>query len=99
MPFGPYADFDDCVAQNGDKSNPAAYCAAVEEAAKGAQAMRRVRMALTPITLADENGDGIDDITGLPRSTKAGACAPARPCLPPSVAIDRQTRPKAPLSV
>ena len=65
MPFGPYADFDDCVAQNGDKDNPEAYCAAVEAVAKGA-AMRRIRMAVTPVTLADENGDGIDDITGDP---------------------------------
>lgn len=65
MPFGPYADFDDCVAQNGDKTNPAAYCAAVEAAAKGAS-MRRIRMAVTPVTLQDENGDGIDDVTGEP---------------------------------
>jgi hypothetical protein len=76
MPFGPYADFDDCVAQNQDKGNPAAYCAAIEEAAKGAQAMRRVRMALTPITLADENGDGIDDITGLPVEAEVEAPEP-----------------------
>ena len=65
MPFGPYADFDDCVAQNGDKDNPEAYCAAVEAVAKGA-AMRRIRMAVTPVTMADEDGDGIDDITGDP---------------------------------
>jgi hypothetical protein len=65
MPFGPYADFDDCVAQNGDKTNPEAYCAAVEAVAKGA-AMRRIRMAVTPVTLQDENGDGIDDVTGEP---------------------------------
>lgn len=65
MPFGPYADFDDCVAKNGDKENPGAYCAAVEAVAKGA-AMRRIRMAVTPVALQDENGDGIDDITGEP---------------------------------
>ncbi len=27
MPFGPYTDFADCVAKNGDKSNPQAFCA------------------------------------------------------------------------
>ncbi len=27
MPFGPYADFDDCVAQNGDKASPEGFCA------------------------------------------------------------------------
>jgi len=27
MPFGPYVDFNDCVAKNGDKSNPKAFCA------------------------------------------------------------------------
>ncbi len=27
MPFGPYEDFADCVAQNGDKGNPEAFCA------------------------------------------------------------------------
>lgn len=65
MPFGPYADFDDCVAQNGDKLNPAAYCAAVEST--GAT-MRRVRMQLTP--MADIDGDGLDDITGIAVETE-----------------------------
>ena len=32
MPFGPYEDFDDCVAQNADKDDPGAYCAAIKEA-------------------------------------------------------------------
>lgn len=27
MPFGPYVDFNDCVAKNGDKSYPQAFCA------------------------------------------------------------------------
>jgi hypothetical protein len=63
MPFGPYDDFDDCVAKNADKTNAEGYCAAVEAVAKGA-AMRRVRMAITPVTMADDDGDGIDDITG-----------------------------------
>lgn len=36
MPFGEYADFDDCVAKNKDKSDPAAYCATIEKKIKGA---------------------------------------------------------------
>lgn len=27
MPFGPYADFEDCIAQNQDRENPQAFCA------------------------------------------------------------------------
>ena len=34
MPFGPYEDFADCVAQNADKEDPSAYCAAIEAQAK-----------------------------------------------------------------
>jgi len=34
MPFGPYDDFADCVAQNADKDDPAAYCAVIQEQAK-----------------------------------------------------------------
>lgn len=30
MPFAGYTDFDDCVAQNQDKSDPEAYCAAIQ---------------------------------------------------------------------
>ena len=36
MPFGPYDDFDDCVAQNQDKDDPAAYCAAIQREIEGA---------------------------------------------------------------
>jgi len=34
MPFGPYKDFDDCVRKNQDKSDPQAYCAALERRIK-----------------------------------------------------------------
>jgi len=34
-PFGEYEDFDDCVAQNSDKDNPEAYCAALHHAITG----------------------------------------------------------------
>ena len=39
MPFGPYEDFDDCVAQNQDKDDPGAYCAAIKRSIEG-QAMQ-----------------------------------------------------------
>lgn len=35
MPFGPYADFDDCVAQNQDRDDPEAYCAEIQRQAEG----------------------------------------------------------------
>jgi len=36
MPFGPYGNFDDCVAKNGDKGNPNAFCAWLEHKITGA---------------------------------------------------------------
>jgi hypothetical protein len=30
MPFAGYKDFDECVAKNGDKANPKAYCASIQ---------------------------------------------------------------------
>ena len=36
MPFAGYADFDDCIAQNQDKDDPGAYCAAIQRAVEGA---------------------------------------------------------------
>lgn len=35
MPFAGYEDFDDCVRQNQDKSDPEAYCAAIQREAEG----------------------------------------------------------------
>lgn len=32
MPFGDYRDFEDCVRSNGDKDDPAAYCASIKAA-------------------------------------------------------------------
>ena len=43
MPFGEYRDFDDCVAQNADKDDPAAYCASIEQTMK-------VRVAISKIS-------------------------------------------------
>jgi hypothetical protein len=31
MPVGPYDDFDECVADNQDKDDPAAFCAWLEQ--------------------------------------------------------------------
>ena len=36
-PFGPYEDFEACVADNQDKEDPEAYCAALEEAIETAE--------------------------------------------------------------
>lgn len=75
MPFGPYRDFADCVSKNGDKADPEAYCAALEdllkESADGdALSSDDMRMQIVAVrdrvTLADEDGDGIDDVTGEP---------------------------------
>lgn len=38
MPIGQYKDFDACVAANGDKKDPKAYCAAIENAVKAKEA-------------------------------------------------------------
>lgn len=34
MPFAGYKDFDECVSKNGDKEDPAAYCAAIQQKAE-----------------------------------------------------------------
>src|ERR1041384_182018 len=38
MPFGSYKDFADCVAQNGDKADPHAYCGTIQAATEKALA-------------------------------------------------------------
>ena len=58
MPLGPYRDFDDCVAKNRDKDNPQAYCGSLEQQIKGGD--------MNADTFVDENGDGLDDVTGEP---------------------------------
>ena len=69
MPFAGYEDFADCVAQNQDKDDPEAYCAIIEAAVKDADSSaarrKRMRFEIVPV-FADEDGDGIDDITGEP---------------------------------
>lgn len=72
MPFGPYEDFDDCVRQNQDVENPEAYCAWLENLLKDeADSLHSddMRLQIVPVAqpkFADENGDGIDDVTGEP---------------------------------
>ena len=34
MPFGDYADMDDCISKNSDKEDPAAYCASIQKQAE-----------------------------------------------------------------
>jgi HK97 family phage prohead protease len=38
MPFGKYENFEDCVAQNQDKDDPEAYCAAIKKQIEGEEA-------------------------------------------------------------
>ena len=72
MPFGPYRDFADCVANNSDKTNPEGYCAALERRI-GADTVIRMTLAdeslpapLPGTEFVDADGDGLDDVTGLP---------------------------------
>jgi len=39
MPFGGYADFEECVQDNSDKSNPEAYCAVIKREVEGEDAL------------------------------------------------------------
>ena len=83
MPFGPYEDFADCVADNQDKDNPEAYCAALEDLLKdeseATATMSRMRFKVVPVleTLVDEDGDGLDDVTGEPVDEMPEADGPA----------------------
>lgn len=44
MPIGPYEDMKACIAANGDKEDPSAYCSALEQAEK-ADAKKRFRVS------------------------------------------------------
>jgi hypothetical protein len=76
MPFAGYDDFDDCVRSNREMDDPQAYCAWLERRAGGKNSTEEaepVKMRITPVAdmatvsrFQDENGDGIDDITGEP---------------------------------
>ena len=51
MPFAGYRDFADCVAKNGDKENPEAYCALIERQSKEGETANipRVRFQIVPV--------------------------------------------------
>ncbi len=71
MPFGPYDDFADCVAQNQDVDDPEAYCAWLQNELKddaNVVASDDMRFQIVPVAekFADENNDGLDDVTGEP---------------------------------
>lgn len=72
MPFGPYDDFADCVAQNQGVDDPEAYCAWLQKELKdeanvvSSDDMKLQIVAVKEDAFADENGDGIDDVTGEP---------------------------------
>lgn len=46
MPMAEYADFDDCVAQNGDKSDPSAYCGAIKHKVEGMSVVKNIASLL-----------------------------------------------------
>ena len=78
MPFAGYEDFDDCVAQNSDKDDPGAYCAAIKQAVEGLSAQHsgkrtRLQLQIVPV-LVDEfaEHEGEDGWT-CPMSTTDGA--------------------------
>ena len=58
MPFGPYKDFESCVARNGDKDDPSAYCAVVKKRVESAEGKR-------PLAFSETN-DGVTWINGVP---------------------------------
>lgn len=77
MPFAGYDDFDDCVRQNREMDDPQAYCAWLERRVgkNSTEEEETVKMKIVSVSdmaatdrirLQDENGDGIDDITGEP---------------------------------
>lgn len=70
MPFGPYKDFADCVAQNQDVDDPEGYCAWLQNELKDEAdvvSSDDMKLQIVPVTsFADENNDGIDDVTGEP---------------------------------
>lgn len=67
MPFGPYEDFQDCIDQNQDKDNPEAFCAWLKQRTEGSVSKGGLKLQIVREPMfADENGDGLDDVTGEP---------------------------------
>jgi hypothetical protein len=66
MPFADYKDFDDCVAKNKDKEDPAAYCAAIKQKAESEEGREHVVSDLFEAVEADFS---TDESTGELRST------------------------------
>ena len=73
MPFGPYEDFADCVSKNAGMDDPEAYCAWLErqigKESSDLLSSEDMKLQIVPVvepSFADENGDGIDDVTGEP---------------------------------
>lgn len=56
MPVGPYEDFAACVAANQDKEDPEAYCAAIENAQRGANQVTEALNALKALLEKDPKG-------------------------------------------
>lgn len=83
MPFGPYDDFDDCVAANQDKDDPAAYCAAIKRAVEGNAARGstfepiQFEVPEAPARAMGPSWEGVlaieDELTGDGRMLESGA--------------------------
>jgi len=63
-PFAGYADFDDCVAQNGGKDNPQAYCATImqNESASPEKALETKALQIHKLTRAQGQKKMVYDI-------------------------------------
>jgi hypothetical protein len=69
MPFAQYADFDDCVAKNSDRDDPAAYCASIQRKVEKTVSIERVARVLNHIR--KHYGPG-DHASGSPQSVHGG---------------------------
>lgn len=109
MPFGPYRDFDDCVAKNGDKDDPEAYCATLEREIAGPSTsatpgatLTKMRLQIVPV--ADkplgseaELGQSVEVEVEVKLGEGEGEESPAEACPPATtdVALNLKHREKA----
>lgn len=53
MPFGPYRDFEHCVAENQDKRDPDAFCGAIQEQVEGGKSFEYAKAYANSLFSAD----------------------------------------------
>jgi HK97 family phage major capsid protein len=76
-PFADYTDFDDCVAQNQDASDPAAYCAAIKKQVEGRGDVPVVRVKRWTPMEASLVAMAADPTVGVGRSEEVVHTQPA----------------------